>query len=101
MKLIDYLKTKFDHIVVFDYEFQVKPGDNPKAVSLTAKDLISGCSSPCILPSTKCSSIILSMNVVMALLSFLACAIALGNLWSCSSSQFAVKLGALVLGVLG
>ncbi len=22
MKLIDYLKTKFDHIVVFDYEFQ-------------------------------------------------------------------------------
>ena len=42
MKLIDYLKTKFDHIVVFDYEFQVKPGDNPKAVSLTAKDLISG-----------------------------------------------------------
>ncbi|HCI69398.1 MAG TPA: hypothetical protein DHV30_01880, partial [Balneola sp.] len=42
MKLIDYLKTQFDHILVFDYEYQFTPGENPKPVSLTIKDLVTG-----------------------------------------------------------
>ena len=42
MKLIDYLKTQFDHILVFDYEYQFTPGENPKPVSLTIKDLATG-----------------------------------------------------------
>ena len=42
MKLLEYLKEIFEHILVFDYEFSQPEGDNPKLVCLAVKDLVSG-----------------------------------------------------------
>ena len=42
MKLLEYLKNIFEHILVFDYEFSQPDGHNPKLVCLAIKDLVSG-----------------------------------------------------------
>ena len=42
MKLLEYLKNIFEHILVFDYEFNQPDGHNPKLVCLAIKDLVSG-----------------------------------------------------------
>ena len=42
MSLLNYLKERFDHILIFDYEFQINPGEHPKVVSLTVEDLVTG-----------------------------------------------------------
>ena len=42
MKLLEYLKEIFEHILVFDYEFSQPEGHNPKLVCLAVKDLVSG-----------------------------------------------------------
>ena len=42
MSLLNYLKENFDHILIFDYEFQQLPGETPDVVCLTVKDLITG-----------------------------------------------------------
>jgi DNA polymerase I-like protein with 3'-5' exonuclease and polymerase domains len=40
MSLLNFLKQFFDHILVLDFEFKQDPGQNPKLVCLTIKDLI-------------------------------------------------------------
>ena len=42
MKLLEYLKNIFEHILVFDYEFSQPDGHNPRPVCLAIKDLVSG-----------------------------------------------------------
>ena len=42
MSLLNYLKQNFNHILVFDYEFQKLPGETPDVVCLTVKDLVTG-----------------------------------------------------------
>ena len=42
MSLLNYLKENFNHILVFDYEFQQLPGETPDVVCLTVKDLVTG-----------------------------------------------------------
>ena len=42
MSLLNYLKQNFNHILIFDYEFQQLPGETPDVVCLTVKDLVTG-----------------------------------------------------------
>ena len=42
MNLLKFLKERFDHILIIDYEFSQTPGNNPNPVCLTASDLVTG-----------------------------------------------------------